>query len=99
VYQGHLDMEGSRIQAALELRREGGRTVRGALQGGSGLLADGVGTMRGGTLTLLLTYGGDCPGEMKLEGSWDQGEKVFFGQVDASDCTGRSSGTFRFSAT
>ena len=99
VYQGHLDMDGGRIQAALELRREAGRTVRCAFQGISGLLAEGQGTLRGEILTLVLTYGGDCPGQMTLEGSWDQENKVYDGTVEASDCTGRSSGTFSFSAT
>ena len=99
VYQGHLDMDGGRIQAALEIRREGGRTVRCAFQGMSGLLAEGQGTLRGETLTLVLTYGGDCPGQRRLEGSWDQENKVYDGTVEASDCTGPSSGTFRFTAT
>ncbi len=99
IYQGHLEMEGSRVQAALQLVRVGTRRVRGAFQGASGLVADGEGVLRGESLSLRLTYGGECPGRMDLEGVWDRSSKVYEGTVEASDCTGRSSGTFRFSAT
>jgi hypothetical protein len=99
VYQGFLEMDGGRVPAALELVREGGRRVRGALQAGSGIRADGEGSLRGTTLSIDLTYGGDCPGRMSLEGEWNQEEETYEGVVEASDCTGRSSGTFRFSAS
>jgi hypothetical protein len=99
VYQGYLEMDGGRVQAALQLVRDGRRRVRGAFQGVSGVVADGEGVLRGETLSLLLTYGGDCPGRMELEGVWDRGAKVYEGRVEASDCTGSSSGTFSFSAT
>jgi hypothetical protein len=99
VYQGFLEMDGGRVQAALQLVRDGRTRVRGALQGVSDLIADGEGTLRGQNLSLLLTYGGSCPGRMELEGVWDTEAEVYRGLVEASDCTGRSSGTFRFSAT
>jgi hypothetical protein len=62
-------------------------------------VADGEGVVRGQTLSLLLTYGGTCPGRMELEGLWDTGAGVFQGTVEASDCTGGSSGIFRFSTS
>lgn len=99
VYQGFLEMEGGRVPAALELVREGRRGVRGALQAASGLRADGEGNLRGRTLSIDLTYGGDCPGRMSLEGDWDQEEQTYEGVVEASDCTGNSRGTFQFSAS
>jgi hypothetical protein len=99
VYQGVLSIDGGDVPAALELIREGGRDVRGALQTSSGLMADGTGRIRGETLRLELTYGGDCPGRMLLEGEWDQSLGTFEGVLDASDCTGQSEGTFRFSAS
>ncbi|MBT8396397.1 MAG: hypothetical protein KJN92_05500 [Gemmatimonadetes bacterium] len=98
VYQGFLEMDGGRVEAALELIHEGRRRVRGALQGASGLMADGEGVLRGETLSLLLTYGGTCPGRMELEGVWDREARVFAGAVEASDCTGPGQGTFHFSA-
>ena len=99
VYQGVLSMDGGDIPAALEIVREGGRNVRGALQATSGLQADGEGRIRGETLTLDLVYGGDCPGRMHLEGEWDEDSRIYEGVVEAQDCTGRGQGTFRFSAS
>ncbi len=98
VYQGSLVLEGGEIPGALELIREGRRGIRGALQTSTGLVADGVGSLRGRALTLELAYGGDCPGRMRLEGEWDEGEGRYQGTVQASDCTGSAAGTFRFSA-
>ena len=99
VYQGFLEMDGGRVSAALEMVREGRRGVRGALQATSGLLADGEGEVRGGTLSLNLSYQGDCPGRMFLEGEWDQDAKTYEGTVEASDCTGNGRGTFSFSGS
>ncbi len=99
VYQGFLEMDGGKVPAALEIIREGRRGVRGALQASSGLMAEGEGRLRGETLSLALIYGGDCPGRMSLEGEWDQGSRSYEGVVEASDCTGKSQGAFRFSAT
>ncbi len=99
VYQGYLQMDGGRVQAALQLVRDGRRRVLGAFQGVSGVVADGEGVLRGEALSLLLTYGGDCPGRIELEGVWDQDARVFEGTVQASDCTGSSFGTFSFAAT
>ena len=97
VYQGRLSMEGGDVPAALELVREGRRDVKGALQAASGLLADGTGRLDGSTLRIELTYGGECPGRMLLVGDWDRDEGTYEGTVQASDCTGRSEGVFRFS--
>ena len=99
VYQGSIFLEGGEISAALEIVRMGGRRIRGALQTTTGLLADGEGEVRGNTLRLVLTYGGDCPGRMSLEGEWDQEEGWYEGTVEATDCTGRGRGSFRFSAS
>lgn len=90
-------MDGGNIPAALEIIKEGGRSVRGSLQTDLGILAEGTGEIRGRTLRLDLSYGGECPGRMLLEGQWDQSEMVYEGTVDASDCTGKGRGTFRFS--
>ena len=96
VYQGSLILDGGSIPGGLEIIRSGGR-VRGALQTTSGLVADGQGRLRGRTLTLDLSYGGDCPGVMALEGEWDEGAGTFQGTVTAVDCTGTATGTFSFS--
>jgi len=99
VYQGFLEMDGGKVLAALEIIQEGRRNVRGALQASSGLMAEGEGQLRGETLSLELAYGGDCPGRMSLEGEWDQDEGSYEGTVEASDCTGKSQGAFRFSTS
>jgi len=99
VYQGFLEMDGGRVPAALELVREGRRDVRAALQATSGLLADGEGELRGRTLSLDLSYEGDCPGRMSLEGEWNQDERTYEGSVQASDCTGSGRGRFSFSGS
>jgi hypothetical protein len=91
-------LEGGEIPGALEIIREGRRGIRGALQTASGLRADGQGSLQGDKLSLELVYGGDCPGRMRLEGSWDEGEGRYEGTVQASDCTGNAAGTFRFLA-
>jgi hypothetical protein len=97
VYQGSLTMDGGSISGGLEIIRSGGR-VRGALQTTSGLVADGQGQSRGRILTLELSYGGDCPGVMVLEGEWDEDAERFQGTVTAVDCTGTASGTFSFAS-
>lgn len=99
VYQGSLSMDGGEIAAALEIERTGRRSVRGALQTSTGLIADGEGALRGSTLTLVLAYGGECPGHMALEGEWDTDARIYEGTVEATDCTGSSRGLFRFSAS
>jgi len=96
VYQGFLILDGGEMPAGLEIIRNGGQ-VRAALQTTSGLIADGLGRKRGNTLTLDLTYGGDCPGSISLEGEWDEDIQTYAGTAAASDCTGKASGTFRFS--
>lgn len=99
VYQGVLFMEGGEISAALELAREGRTRVMGALQTSTGLLADGEGEARGEQLRLTLRYGGECPGRMVMDGEWDRDAQTYEGDVEASDCTGQSRGTFSFAAS
>ena len=99
VYQGFIEIDGGEFPAALEIIRAEGPSVRGALQTSSGLQAEGEGRIRGKTLTLDLTYGGDCPGRMALEGEWDEDTRTYEGIVEASDCTGSGRGGFRFSAS
>ncbi|MCJ7628696.1 MAG: hypothetical protein MUO50_09955 [Longimicrobiales bacterium] len=99
VYQGFIEIEGGRVTAALEIVRRGRREVSGALQTGSGLMAEGEGRLSGQTLTLELVYGGTCPGRMSLEGEWDQDSGSYEGVVEATDCTGKGGGFFRFSAS
>lgn len=98
IYQGSMVLEGGEITGALEIIREGRRGIRGALQTSTGLVADGDGDLRGQTLSLELLYGGDCPGRMALEGNWDERNGRYEGAIQASDCTGKASGTFRFSS-
>ena len=99
VYQGTLSLDGGDISAALELIREGGGEIRGALETTSGLRADGLGRLRGRNLRLTLSYGGDCPGRMDLDGEWLPEMGTYGGVVEAQDCTGQGRGTFFFSAT
>ncbi len=47
VYQGFIEIEGGRVTAALEIVRRGRRDVSGALQTGSGLMAEGEGRLSG----------------------------------------------------
>jgi hypothetical protein len=96
VYQGSLFLDGGDMPAGLEIIRNRGR-VRGALQTSSGLIADGQGRSRGNTLTLDLSYGGECPGTISLDGDWDEDGKTYEGAVTAVDCTGKGTGTFKFS--
>jgi hypothetical protein len=95
VYQGSLSLDGGDLPAALEIIRNGG-TVRGALQTTSGLVADGQGRLRGNRLTFELSYSGNCPGTMFLEGEWDEDGRTYRGTLTALDCTGKASGTFSF---
>lgn len=97
VYQGSLFLEGGEVSAALEITRKGRREVRAALQTASGLLADGMGRIRGERLSIDLGYGGECPGTMKMEGQWDQESGIYQGDLSAQDCTGKAIGSFRFS--
>lgn len=99
VYQGVLTLDGGDLTAALQLTSLGRREVRANLQTSSGLLADGQGITRGDNLLLDLTYQGECPGRMILEGAWNQEDQIYEGQVQAEDCTGKGTGTFRFSAS
>jgi len=96
IYQGVLILDGGEMTAALELVPGGGRSVRAGPQTSSGLVADGEGRVSGGRLRLELFYGGDCPGHMVLEGTWDREAPRYEGRLDAEDCTGGSTGTFRF---
>lgn len=95
VYQGSLNLDDGDLPAALEIIRNRGG-VQGALQTTSGLTADGQGSLTRNTLTLELSYGGDCPGTMSLVGEWDEDRRTYRGTVTAVDCTGNASGTFRF---
>lgn len=99
VYQGFIEIDGSDLPAALEIIDREGRPVRGRLQASSGLTAEGAGRLRGRTLRLELTYGGDCPGRMKFEGEWNQDAQTYEGVLEASDCTGKGQGHFRFSGS
>ena len=99
VYQGIIEIGGGNLPAALEIVQEGRRDVRGALQTVSGLLAEGEGRLRGDRLELELVYGGDCPGQMSLDGEWDQESGTYSGTMQASDCTGRGEGTFLFTGS
>lgn len=97
VYQGTLTLDGGAVEAALELVPTGRTSVRGALQTGSGLMADGDGRKRGGNrLVVTLEYGGSCPGSLTLDGRWDEGEGRYEGTATAEDCTGRAVGRFSF---
>ena len=95
-FRGELLVEGDRMPAHLALRRQTGSTFHGILEGPVEFRAEGPGTATGPELRLELSYGGDCPGTMTLEGSWDPDAGVLSGIVRASDCTGRGQGTFRF---
>lgn len=99
VYQGFLVIDGGRVPAALEIIGERRRTIRGILQTSEGVRAQGEGRIRGETLSLELTYGGRCPGQIDLEGDWDRDSHLYEGELTASDCTGTARGTFRFSAS
>jgi hypothetical protein len=99
VYQGIIEIGGGNLPAALEIIQEGRRDVRGALQTASGLLAEGEGRLRGNRLELELVYGGDCPGQMSLDGEWDQESQTYRGTMQASDCTGKGEGTFLFTGS
>jgi len=99
VYQGIIEIGGGSLPAALEIVQEGRRDVRGALQTVSGLLAEGEGRLRGNRLELELVYGGDCPGQMSLDGEWDQESQIYRGTMQASDCTGNGEGTFLFTGS
>ncbi|MFH1763791.1 MAG: hypothetical protein ABIF09_06335 [Gemmatimonadota bacterium] len=99
VYQGFIEIERGKLTSALEIVRRGRRDVRGALQTSSGLMAEGEGRLTGQTLNLELVYGGACPGRMHLEGEWDQDSGIYEGVVEATDCTGKGGGIFRFSAS
>ena len=98
LYQGAIMMDGGDIPAALEIVREGRRGLWGAMQTTSGIEAEGGGSLRGRSFHLELSYGGECPGRMVLDGEWDPDTSSIAGTIEASDCTGAANGTFRFSS-
>lgn len=85
------------MEAGLELRPTGGRTVRAILQLSSDWVAEGKGNRRGEEVRLELSYDSGCPGIMTLTGLWDPGLFRLTGEVQAADCTGQADGTFSFS--
>jgi hypothetical protein len=52
--------------------------------------------MRGEEFRLDLSYGGSCPGHMRMVGRVEAGSGDITGSLRASDCTGDADGTFLF---
>lgn len=97
VFRGFLEIEGGRINGVLTLTPKGGRELEGFFEAPPDLLAIGEGRFEDSELRLHLRYEGDCSGEMRLTGRWEEGPGTLSGKVRADDCTGRAEGTFLFS--
>lgn len=96
VYQGVVEMEGGEIPSALQVLPVSGREVKGILQLPGGIVAEGTGTLVGNELRLEMAYGGQCPGRIVLVGNWTVQTDTLSGVIEASDCTGKAEGVFRF---
>ncbi len=95
-FRGEILVEGEALQAHLILQPEGDDELQAILEGPVDFRARGQGEVHGNKVHLRLSYGGDCPGTMILEGSWDPEARSYTGIIRASDCTGEGQGTFRF---
>jgi len=96
LFQGFMEMEGGRVEGSLTLTPRSGRELEGVFESPPSLVATGRGTVRGSDLSLELAYGGECPGRLRLRGSWEAVSGTISGRATARDCTGEAEGTFLF---
>ncbi len=95
-FEGFLEIEGGRVEGALTLTSSGPLAFDVLFESLPDLVARGPGRLRDRWVRLELSYGGACPGRMKLDGRWEEELGRLTGSVEASDCTGVAGGTFLF---
>ena len=95
-FEGFIEIEGGRVEGTLTLTPSGPLSFEGLFDSSPDLLARGPGRLRDQWVRLELVYSGSCPGQMKLDGRWEEAEGSLTGSVEASDCTGVAKGTFLF---
>lgn len=95
-FEGFIEIEGGRVEGTLTLTPSGPLSFEGLFDSSPDLLARGPGRLRDRWVRLELSYGGSCPGRMRLDGRWRDEAGELSGSVEASDCTGEAKGTFLF---
>lgn len=91
-YGGSVTFDGNRISLVLEL--VGADTEYSARLSIPSLDLDagGEGRVDGERLVVELSYAGTCPGQLRLNGRFQDGMRRIEGSLTASDCTGEEEG-------
>ncbi|MDT8341612.1 MAG: hypothetical protein RQ751_08890 [Longimicrobiales bacterium] len=96
-WDGFLVVEGQEIVATLRIRQDGPDLVVFLEAPAVTLSARGEGRLDGsGRARAELLYDVECPGIARLSGRFTPDGRLFSGEFRASDCTGRTEGTFSF---
>ena len=96
-YEGEVTVQGQGIPGSLALEQSGADLTATFAAPSFGLMAKGEGSVQSdGTISLELSYDLQCPGAAELSGSVSPDGRRLEGTIDASDCTGDVTGTFRF---
>jgi len=96
VYGGTVSLAGQDFALTLELRKTNPPNHLAALAIPEiSLEARGGGTLTPERMSLELSYGGDCPGALRVEARVENGGSRATGALEATDCTGTESGPLR----
>jgi hypothetical protein len=96
-WSGFVSVEGQGIDGSLVIRQDGPSLDVTLAAPAFGLDAEGAGSLApDGAVTVELAYDLQCPGRAVLRGRVSADGLALDGELEASDCTGSTSGRFRF---
>ncbi|MEQ8330758.1 MAG: hypothetical protein RH859_09885 [Longimicrobiales bacterium] len=91
-YQGTVHIEGSALAVRLTLSGPATELDASLSVRDLSLVATGSGALEGERLELILFYGTDCPGQVRVEARVSPGGELAQGRLVAADCTGTEEG-------
>lgn len=96
-WQGSVTIQDQRIPGSLSVEQDGFILQAGFAAPDFDLNATGEGELDDdGDVRLDLVYNLECPGTAVLEGTLSDDDTLFTGSIEATDCTGAITGSFRF---
>ena len=96
-YTGWMTVEGNDLQVALVLTQQGDTLSVRLSVPDLGSVTQGSGTVDAEGFVLQVPYDLGCPGQATFRGQQDGESRALRGSVQAADCNGTMSGSFRLS--
>lgn len=96
-YTGWMSVEGNDLQATVTLTLQGDTLGVRMSVPDLGSVVQGSGVVDAEGFSFQVPYDLGCPGQATFRGEQDNESRVLSGSVQAADCNGTMSGSFRFS--